>query len=134
MLDSFFQYIMIETKLVLNISINIVFQGEWLLFIVYLGKDYLRDFIDTADDTLNTTLHSGAGTALERLGFKDLYLYVIMAVSISLCTFWGIGLSFDTYFYRNRKHVVSHCTVVLLVYELGKPDVRSIKSAVLLLT
>lgn len=76
-------------------------RGDWLLFIVCLGQDYLREFLQTTDATLNSTLQTRG--ALERFYLKDLHIYTTFAVLVSFCTFWGIGLAFDTYFYKNRK-------------------------------
>ncbi|XP_060601085.1 uncharacterized protein LOC132754475 [Ruditapes philippinarum] len=76
-------------------------RGDWLLFIVCLGQDYLREFLQTTDATLNSTLQTRG--ALERFYLKDLHIYTSFAVLVSFCTFWGIGLAFDTYFYKNRK-------------------------------
>ncbi|KAL4229152.1 hypothetical protein ACF0H5_012190 [Mactra antiquata] len=81
-------------------------RGEWLLFIVYLGKDHLQEYFDIHDGFTNTTAATtttGVST-LERMGLKDLHIYTIFAVLVSFSTFWGIGLSFDKYFYKNRKN------------------------------
>ncbi|KAH3878107.1 uncharacterized protein LOC127873877 [Dreissena polymorpha] len=76
-------------------------RGEWFLVATYLGKDFLRDVMPTFDVTVSSTSHLrplSMGT-----WFKDLPIYVAFAVLTSFCTFWGIGMSFDFYFYKNRK-------------------------------
>jgi len=84
-------------------------RGEWLLFFVYLGRDYLQQLVQPMPDAgSNLTEQSqgeAAGSLLQRLGLVDLHLHVIAAVTVSFVIFWGVGLSFDRYFYRNRKHV-----------------------------
>ncbi|XP_052237897.1 uncharacterized protein LOC127849218 [Dreissena polymorpha] len=56
----------------------------------------------TSDVKVNTT--SQLGRQLQVAGFKDLPIYVAVTVLVSFSTFWGIGMSFDYYFYRNRKY------------------------------
>ena len=44
---------------------------------------------------------------LTSIGLQNLPIFTLFAVAVSFTTFWGIGLSFDQYFYKNRKHIVS---------------------------
>ncbi|WAR05396.1 FXDC2-like protein [Mya arenaria] len=78
-------------------------RGEWLLFIVYLGRDHLQSLLGHAEAG-NSTDVTSAGM-LERLGLRDLHIYVPFALFVSFSLYWGIGLTFDMYFYKNRKHM-----------------------------
>ena len=80
--------------------------GEWLLLIVYLAKDYLREKFQVAQPNTNGTLNYDTDI-LTSIGLQNLPLFTLFAVAVSFVTFWGIGLSFDQYFYKNRKHIVS---------------------------
>lgn len=97
----------VVSKAVFMVSVFLIAtaaRGEWLLFIVYLGKDFLQNLLPPATPVYNASLPV-AGT-LDRLGLHDLPYYMAAAIGISFVTFWGIGFTFDTYFYKNRKHVV----------------------------
>lgn len=78
-------------------------RGEWLLLIVYVAKDYLRETLQVADAQLNETLSDT--DFLTDIGLKNLPIFMVFAVAVSFSTFWGIGLSFDKYFYKNRRHM-----------------------------
>ena len=81
--------------------------GEWLLFIVCLGRDYLTQDLRTtnSDGTLNSTDEPYG--FLERHGLAGLHVYLCGSVVVCFCTYWGIGLTLDVYFYKNRKHQVT---------------------------
>ena len=94
-----------------HLTLPVCVSGEWLLFFVYLGRDYLQPFVQpkTADAGSNLTgkpQGADAGGVMERLGLEGLHLYCLAAVTVSFSLFWGVGLSFDRYFYKNRKHMV----------------------------
>lgn len=80
------------------------FTGEWVLFLVCVGRDYVTNFVQPDRNALNSSvIHS---TTLGRLGLHGLYRYVLISVGLAFLTYWGIGLSLDIYFYNNRKQKV----------------------------
>ena len=71
---------------------------------MYLCKDYLREKLQTKEAQLNGTLQET--DFLTDIGLKNLPIFMVFAVAVSFSTFWGIGLSFDKYFYKNKRHIV----------------------------
>ncbi|WAR05112.1 hypothetical protein MAR_020481, partial [Mya arenaria] len=83
-------------------------RGEWLLFIVYLRRDQLQSLLGHAEAGNSTDVTSTG--MLERLGLRDLHFYVPFALFVSFSLYWGIGLTFGMYFYKNRKHMADTWT------------------------
>ena len=85
---------------------------------MYLCKDYLREKLQTKEAQLNGTLQET--DFLTDIGLKNLPIFMVFAVAVSFSTFWGIGLSFDKYFYKNKRHIVCIFSFVNLIQ--GDPD------------
>ncbi|KAL3837507.1 hypothetical protein ACJMK2_022859 [Sinanodonta woodiana] len=86
-------------------------QGEWLLVVVYLGKDYLRAWLHTTDSSLNGTLFTAktvpltsVTAVLEYYRLQNLHMYLALAITTSFIMFYGMAGGFQWYFYIKRRH------------------------------
>jgi len=83
--------------------------GEWLLLLVYLGKDYIEHITNQKVNYSNEQLRTNNSTnifSLESLRLENLHIYICLSIVGGFTSYWGVGFWLDTYFYKNRKSQV----------------------------
>lgn len=95
-------------KIVLMVAVFVAAtatRGDWLLFIVYVGKSHWQTVLNTSSlyEEVNSTATSSDQTFLGSGKFQNLQWFLLLAVAVSFIMYYGIAFGFMWFFYINRR-------------------------------